>query len=180
MPPSAVVLIVLPAQVPKQDYSYPLRDGWYALAQVVFFVQHLGLLLGLLALGRSAAAGAGRVAVWGVRVAVAGMALLALMELAAIPAAGQVYPSPRTDVLDVGYGVASLLIGAGALAVGIAVLRRGALTGPLRFVPLAIGVYTFVPLTPAIVGPYAVARLAIGGWMLLFALLGWALMSSEA
>jgi hypothetical protein len=36
-------------------------------------------------------------------------------------------------------------------------------------------VYVFVPLTPALFASYLAARLAIGGWMLGFALLGWAL-----
>jgi hypothetical protein len=36
-------------------------------------------------------------------------------------------------------------------------------------------VYVFVPLTPALFASYVAARLAIGGWMLGFAFLGWAL-----
>jgi hypothetical protein len=39
-------------------------------------------------------------------------------------------------------------------------------------VVLALGIYVFLPLTPAIMGPFVAGRLAIGGWMLLFAVLG--------
>jgi hypothetical protein len=38
-----------------------------------------------------------------------------------------------------------------------------------------LGVYVFVPLTPAIAGPFAAGRLGIGGWMLLMAALGYGL-----
>ena len=41
--------------------------------------------------------------------------------------------------------------------------------------PLALGVWVFVPMTPAIMAGFMPARLAITGWMLLFAALGWAL-----
>jgi hypothetical protein len=43
---------------------------------------------------------------------------------------------------------------------------------------LVTGVYVFVPLTPALLGPFVLARLAITGWMLLFAALGWVLLRS--
>jgi len=38
-----------------------------------------------------------------------------------------------------------------------------------------LGVYVFVPLTPAIMGTFTAGRLGIGGWMLLFAVLGFGL-----
>ena len=37
---------------------------------------------------------------------------------------------------------------------------------------LVIGVFVFVPMTPAIIASYEAARIAIGVWMLLFAALG--------
>lgn len=49
-------------------------------------------------------------------------------------------------------------------------------------VVLLLGVYVFVPLTPAIMGimgitemmgPFTVGRMGIGGWMLLFGVLGY-------
>ena len=89
----------------------------------------------------------------------------------AITAAEDPYPSPRTDVLDVLYGVASIAIGVGLLLVGVAVRRQGAWLGWRRWVPLALGVWVFVPMTPAIMAGFVPARLAITGWMLLFAAL---------
>jgi hypothetical protein len=40
---------------------------------------------------------------------------------------------------------------------------------------LTLGVYVFVPLFPAVIGPMVQGRIAIGVWMLLFAALGIAL-----
>jgi hypothetical protein len=45
---------------------------------------------------------------------------------------------------------------------------------------MATGAYVFAPMGPALVGPFVLARLAIGGWMLLFAALGWVLVRSGA
>jgi hypothetical protein len=46
-------------------------------------------------------------------------------------------------------------------------------------VPLALGVYVFVPLLPAIFGPMVLGRIAIGVWMLLFGALGVALTRAD-
>ena len=100
-------------------------------------------------------------------------------NLLAISAANAAYPSPRTDVLDALYGVSSVLIGIGMVVAGLAVLRAGRWTGWRRALVLVTGGYVFVPMMPARLGPFVLARLAITGWMLLFAALGWALLRSE-
>jgi hypothetical protein len=38
-----------------------------------------------------------------------------------------------------------------------------------------LGIYVFVPLIPAIMGPHIAGRIGIGIWVLLFGLLGWLL-----
>jgi hypothetical protein len=79
----------------------------------------------------------------------------------------------------VGYGLATVAIGVGLVAAGVAVLRARVWSGRHRFVPLALGVWVFVPMLPALLAPFVAARLAITGWMLLFALLGVALVREE-
>ncbi|MGL6278755.1 MAG: hypothetical protein ACRC50_04270 [Gaiella sp.] len=169
---SGVFLVVVPPAVESDRYSYPLTAAGFVAIQVWFAAQHLGLLAGILALGRSGAAGA---RLLGVRAAAAGMGLLTLAEIAAIAAAGSSYPSPGTEVLDALYGISVVAIGAGLVAAGIAVVRRDLWRGRSRWLPLVTGLYAFVPMMPLMFMGYLGARLAITGWMLLFAALGWML-----
>lgn len=175
---AAVFLVLVEPSVPQGRYSYPLTSEGFAAIQFFFFVHHLGLLAGLFGLWRSAATGRSRFGLWGIWGAIVGMALLTATELLAITAADSPYPSPRTDTLDSFYGVSSMLIGATLIMAGIGVVRTKVWGDWRRYVPLLLGVYVFVPMTPALFGPHAFARFAIGGWMLGFALLGWALVKT--
>jgi len=177
---SGIYLAVVRPEVSPERYSYPLESAQFAIIQIWFVVQHLGLLLGIVAFGATGAAGW----VWRRRVgqvaAVVGMAWLAITELVAILAARATAASSLTTFLNFNYGISSVLIGVGLVIVGLAVLRTREMHGWRRFLPLVIGVYVFVPMTPALAGPFVAARLAISGWMLLFALLGWTLTQDEA
>ncbi|HVM35875.1 MAG TPA: hypothetical protein VM784_11085 [Actinomycetota bacterium] len=105
-----------------------------------------------------------------------GMVLLSIAELAAITAANADYPSARTDPLDALYGVSSMAVGAGLIMLGTAAIRTGRWTGWRRYVPLLLGLWVFVPMTPALFASFVLGRLTIGGWMALFGLLGYALL----
>lgn len=172
---SGIYLSVVPPTVGPERYSYPLATAGFTVIQLWFAVQHVGLILGLLALPASGALGRARYGRLGLRVALAGMFLLTLAELWAIAMAEALAGSPQVAPLDNTYGIASTLAGIGLIAAGVAALRDGAWTGWRRYLPLALGVYVFVPMFPAMFGPFLAARLAITGWMLLFALLGWVL-----
>jgi hypothetical protein len=175
---SGVYLAAAPPQVSADVYSYPLEVAPFAAIQVFFAIQHLALALGLVGVRQARALGAGRRGAWAIWTAVAGMVLLAVVELIAITAADERHPSPRTDVLDGLYGISTILIGIGLVVAGVAVLRADRWTGWQRVLLLVTGAYVFVPMIPAIMGPFVLARLAIAGWMLLFAALGWALLRS--
>ena len=177
---SGLYLAVAEPRVPDSQFSYPLTAAGFVAIQLWFCVQHLGLLAGQVALRSSGVAGPGRAVAWGHGLGIAGMALLTLTELLAIAAADDPYPSSLTNVLDALYGVASLAIGVGLVIVGAAVRRVGAWTGWRAWLPLALGVWVFVPMTPAIMAGFLPARLAISAWMLLYAALGWALASQPA
>jgi hypothetical protein len=175
---SAIFLIVVEPAVGDDTFSYPLTPGGFAVIQVWFFVHHLGLLAGLYGLWRSGAVGPTRLGRWGVWGAMVGMGSLAVTELVAISGADPAAPSDRLDTIQGLYGISSTLIGLTLIMAGIAVIRTGRWRGWRRVVPVILGVYVFVPLTPALFGPYVLARLGIGGWMLGFSFLGWALLKT--
>lgn len=175
----AIILLAWSPQVSDDRYSYPFTGFGYAVAQTSFFLQHLPLVAGvaaLLTLPAARASRAVRISIWG---AVAGLVLLTAMELIAVVAYDAATDSSLATLVNNLYGPPVILVGAGLLVAGIALLRQGtAVWVGARWVPalvLLMGVYVFVPLTPAIMGSFIAGRLGIGGWMLLFAALGFGL-----
>ncbi|WP_109509918.1 hypothetical protein [Nocardioides speluncae] len=173
---SAGLLIGWDPQVPSDQFSYPFEPGGFAVVQTFFFVQHLPLAVLLGLLWTSGVTGRGQLAKVGVIGSVASMLGLAVTELIAIASAEATYPSSDTAHLDVLYGATSIGIGLFTVLAGIATIPARVWTGWERWLPLAIGVYVFVVLTPGIMLGFDAGRLVIGAWMLLFAALGWALM----
>lgn len=175
----AIVVIAMPTSTSVERYSFPFTEGGYVVAQLSFFVQHLALIAGLALLLNRPLVRRSRAAKAGIAAGLGGMVLLALMELVAISAAGEAADSSRAELVNALYGVPTMLTGAGLLVGGIALLRsRAASPDTAAWVPLVVtllGAWVFVPLLPAIMGPHVLGRLAIGGWMLLFAVLGWGL-----
>lgn len=176
---SGIYLAFIEPMVDQGQWSYPLGATEFSLIQTFFFLQHLGLVVGLLALRWSGAVGSSRWGRYGHYGAVAGMAGLALTELAAITAASDGPDSARVGVLGGMYGVTTILIGVALVLEGLAVIRARVWKGWKRWVPLALGAWVFVPMLPALALSFAGARFAIAGWMLLFAALGWALIKHE-
>ncbi len=172
---SGIFLAVYPAQVSEDMFSYPLTADGFTIIQIWFFFQHLGLLAGTAALASPAVTAQNRSARWGTGIAFAGMALLAVTELIAITARNSTYPGDGTGLLDALYGVSSVATGVGLILAGIAVRKGGRWTGWRRLVVLVAGIFVFVPMMPALFGPFILARLSIAVWMLLFAGLGYAL-----
>lgn len=173
---AAVALIMVTPAVGEDRFNYPLHPTAFVVVQVLFFLQHVLLISGQLSLSRSGALGSSKAGQVGIKIAIVGTAALALSELWAISAADAAYPSRQTSIIESSFGVESLLIGVGFVLAGIAVWRAGVWGGWRRAVPLALGVYVFVVLVPGLgAGSYVLARLVIGFWMLLFALLGWLL-----
>lgn len=180
----AVLIIAWPDATSEARYSYPFTSTGYVIAQISFFLQHLPLVAGLVALLSLPAVGRSRPARIGTIIATIGMLLLAAMELVATSAASVATDSTRAETINALYGPPVLLIGLGLVVAGVALLRSDPKlsTGPawLRWVPLLLGVWVFLALLPALMGPLVAGRLAIGGWMLLFAALGLGLSQPKA
>lgn len=173
---SGVYLAVMDPDVSIERFSYPQSPGEFAAIQVFFVVQHLGLLLGLLALSRTSAVPHTRLGLIGTYGAAVGMIALTVMEAVAITARDAAMDSTAVTVIGAGYGLVSFGLGVTLVAAGIAIVRAGVWQGWRRWVVLASGVWVFFPMFPALATMTDGARLAISGWMLLFAALGAALM----
>ncbi len=175
----AIVLLAWAPQVSDDRYSYPLTGFGFAVAQASFFLQHLPLVVAVAALLWLPATRASRTARIAIGAAAVGLLLLAVNELITIVAYDATTDSALATLVNNLYGPPVMLIGAGLLVAGIVLLRHGTAGWVgARWLPglvLLLGVYVFVPLTPAIMGTFAAGRLGIGGWMLLFALLGYGL-----
>ena len=175
----AGILLAWSPQVSQDRYSYPFTGLGFVVAQTSFFLQHLPLVAGVAALLWLPATRASRTARLAVVAATVGLAMLTVLELVTIVAYDSATDSSLATLVNNLYGPPVILIGAGLLVAGIALLRQGT-SGWVgaRWVPalvLVMGVYVFVPLTPAIMGSFLAGRLGIGGWMLLFAVLGYGL-----
>ena len=176
---SGLYLALMEPDVGTDRFSYPQGAGEFLTIQVFFVIQHLGLLAGLVALARTGAVPRTRLGVFGTRGAIAGMAGLTVMEAVAITARDVAMDSSTAAAVGAGYGVVSLVQGVSLVAAGIAVVRAGVWQGWRRWVVLALGVWVFFPMIPALAVLTDGARLAITGWMLLFSALGAALMAQR-
>ena len=176
----AAVLLAWSPQVTDDRYSYPFTGVGYTVAQTSFFLQHLPLVAGVAVLLTLPALRASRTARVATSTAVVGLMMLAAMELIAVLARDEATESSTATLVNNLYGPPVIIIGAGLLVAGIALLRVGtAWWAGARWLPvlvLLLGVYVYVPLMPAIMGSFVAGRLGIGGWMLLFAGFGYGLM----
>ncbi|WP_377638902.1 hypothetical protein [Oryzobacter terrae] len=173
---AGAALALWPREVPADRFSYPLGSTSHVAFQLFFTVHHLGLLAGLLALGVLARPVATRATRAGLGLGAVGMVGLTLMEaVVAVVGLGITVDSSRGQLLGSLYGVASMMIGLGLVVAGVGLARRPVFPGRARWLPLALGIWVFVPMTPALFAPMVWGRLAIIGWMLLFAALGVAL-----
>lgn len=168
----AVFIIVFPAQVSEDRYSYPFDAATYAATQSFFAVHHLGIIAGLVGLVMLAWPTATRPTRVGLVVSIVGLIGLTACEVFAISAADELVGSSQADAVNNAYGIPMTVIGVGLVLAGIGLYRRPVLTGVGRWIVLALGIYVFVPMFPAVFGPMVLGRIAIGIWMLLFALLG--------
>jgi hypothetical protein len=161
-------------QVGTDRYSYPYATTGYVASQLVFALNHVMLLAGVIALARVAPA-AGRSWRAGIRMTVAGLVLLTACELWGLAYVNVANAATGPGVLGAAYGVATLLIGVGLIVAGIAVVRAGQWPGWRRPTLLIGGIAVFAVVLPGVFGPFLAGRLAISAWMVFWAALGVAL-----
>ena len=129
-------------------WRYPWSSSGAFVAFSVFSAAlHSLVIAGLVAFGRSGAAGRSRAATRGVALAVAGTALLVVGELASIPIRDAKVDDTSAAIVGGVFGLASIALMVGFLVAGRATLRAGRWHGWRRFTPLATGLWLVV-LTP--------------------------------
>lgn len=166
-------LLTWPHQVAEARYSFPFTAVWFVVAQATFFAQHLPLMAAVSAVAGDPGVHGHKLARRSLFVAAAGLGLLALMELVAMAAATTAEDSTLGTVINTLYSVPVLLAGAGLLVGAITLLRRSSRSRGLPWTLLAIGIFVFAGLVPALAtNSFLAGRLAIMGWMALFAVLG--------
>jgi hypothetical protein len=140
---------VQPASGISDDmWRYPWSSSGAFVAFSIFSATlHAIVIAGLVAFGRSGAAGRSRAATGGVALAVAGTALLLVGELASIPIRNAEVDDASAMIVGAIFGVASIASTFGFLLIGRATLRAGVWHGWRRFTPLATGLWLVV-LTP--------------------------------
>ena len=169
---SAAAIIAWPPMVQESRFSFPFDATWYAAAQLFFALQHLAMLplfVGLLLLERRHPSRALRMGTW---ISLVGQVALTMTELVALAAADALVTDTVSTVVSGLYSVPMLLLGIGLIVAGIGAIRTGVFDGAARWLVLALGAYVFVVLFPAVFGPMAAGRIAIGVWLLGFAALG--------
>jgi hypothetical protein len=126
-------------------WRYPWESSGAFVAFSIFSaLLHALVAIGIVAFGRSGAAGRSRAATTGVALAVAGTALLLVGELLSIPVRdAQVDETSATSVGAL-FGVAGTLSMIGFLVLGWATLRAGIWHDWRRLTPLVTGVWLSV------------------------------------
>ena len=153
---------IAPVEPPSLDFS--IRNGLIALT-------HALVLVGIIGLARSGAAGDG----WLGKI---GLGLAIIMGALFIPAELSIQVNqPLGSTLD---GICSMGLGLGMILTGIAVLRAGRWQGWRRYIPLLFGLYPFLVIMPFIFLTGAPNFVAIGGWGVFTLLLGVALRAEDA
>jgi hypothetical protein len=170
---SAAAILLTAPMVSTTRFSYPFDVSWFVVAQLLFAVQHLAMIAGVVGLYPLLAP---PTRLWRAALIMAGGGFVLLIgcELFGLLAATATNDSAIAQAVSTAYGLPTVLVGVGFVLSGWVVGRRNLLPGG-RWLPLAFGLYVFVVLIPALVGPDIAGRLALGGWMVLYLLLGVAL-----
>ena len=144
---NAAVFMAAPA-VPAGWVSYPLSIPDYQFGQVYFAATQALMAAGIIALVRSPVVRpgtSGRVFGW---LAIVGMILTVPGELVLIPVAGSDVDSASASAASSLFGIAVLLSNVGLIGFGVLTLRQHRWPAPWRHLPLTIGLFQLVVVTP--------------------------------
>ena len=162
--------------VSDQLWRYPWGTRAAVINWSVWGLMEAFVLVGVLAWGRSGAAGPSRSARVGLALAVVGTLAIVAGHVASIAVRSETVDDTGAQLVGGVFALGTVLSAAGLLTAGWCTLRAGVWHGWRRFVPLSIGVVTvaLIPLQLTAALPTAVAVYALG-----FVALGVALMQTR-
>jgi hypothetical protein len=178
---NALVLGAAP-NAPHDTVSYPLSPHDFRVGQVFFAVTQALMTVGIAALARSGAAGSTKRAAVGGWLALTGFALTVPGELALALVADAGVDSGSANAASAVYGVGVVCADVGLILFGSAALRAGVWPRPRAALPLVVGAFQLLVVTPvALSAGFATtaAFVVIAVQDLLLALLGLALFESR-
>ncbi len=132
------------SSVPDDLVRYPFSgEAWTAFTACAS-VCHLLMLAGVLYLARAGLAGDTKTGRIGLGCVIAGLALLFVCEWAQLPFVDQHTSSTGPSIVDGGFGLATLLLAGGMIAVGVATLRQPSWGSWRQYAPLICGLLSLV------------------------------------
>lgn len=132
------------SSVPDDLVRYPFSHDAFAPFTVFAALCHLLMLVGVIYLARGGLAGDSPTGRIGLGCVIAGLALLFVCEWAQLPFADQHTSSTGPSIVDGGFGLATLLLAGGMIAVGIATLRHPIWDSWHRYAPLVCGLLSLI------------------------------------
>ena len=132
------------SSVPDDLVRYPFSHDAFLPFTVFAAVCHLLMLAGVVYLARGGLAGDSRTGKIGLGCVIAGLALLFVCEWAQLPFADQHTSNTGPSIVDGGFGLATLLLAGGMIAVGVATLRQPSSGSWRRYAPLICGLLSLV------------------------------------
>jgi hypothetical protein len=132
------------SSVPDDLVRYPFSHDAFLPFTVFAAACHLLMLVGVVYLARGGLAGDSRTGRIGLGCVIAGAALLFVCEWAQLPFVDQQTSSVGPSIVDGGFGLATLLLAGGMIAVGVANLRTPILGSWQHYAPLICGLLSLI------------------------------------
>jgi hypothetical protein len=158
-------------------FSYPLSHDSFVELSLVAALSHALIFAGAIWVRRTGLTAHSRAGRAGLTCVIVGTALLFVCEFASLPLADQHNSDTWPSIVDAGFGVASVLVTAGMLAVGIATVRERSWPSWRRYAPLIGGLLPLatIPLQFTSAIEFGIAVYGVG-----YAVLGVAMVSDPA
>lgn len=166
---AASQIVQASSSVSEDLWRYPWSSDAFVPISLLWAIAHALVIAGLIGLRRSGLAGPTKRAAAGLKLAVAGTAVLFIAEFASLPFANQQADDIAPAIVGATFGLGTILSGIGLLMAGTAALQAGRWQSWRRLTLLAAGgwtvVLTAIAMTNALptgVAIYGLCLLAIG------------------